>query len=275
MSNLNFANRQVADVDIRDYKTKTPFISVETANTTTAGLSSDNVYAMAKGSRRIAFNNPLTGTMSIELQVYPFKLFSLFSDGAIESEAVYATTATITADTAGRIDLPFDNSIWEFRDFVFVYPEDNFADESSMIAGAVDRVFTTTQSGEGGSGTVETTLTGLRFVATTESDIAVGTKYKVAYMIRKTSTAQASVSKISFNNKKLPKDYFITMRTIDKTEDGLYTPFLLTAYKATIQRNFELSFSSEGDPASVTLNFDLCEDSDGNVLDMVELEDND
>ena len=45
----------------------------------------------------------------------------------------------------------------------------------------------------------------------------------------------------------------------------------MTAYKASIQRNFELSFSSEGDPASVTLTFDLMEDKDGNIFDMVEL----
>ena len=44
----------------------------------------------------------------------------------------------------------------------------------------------------------------------------------------------------------------------------------MTAYKASIQRNFELSFSSEGDPASVTITFDLLEDKNGNVLDMIE-----
>ena len=47
----------------------------------------------------------------------------------------------------------------------------------------------------------------------------------------------------------------------------------MTAYKASIQRSFDLSFSSEGDPASVTLTFDLMEDTDGNVMDIIELED--
>ena len=44
----------------------------------------------------------------------------------------------------------------------------------------------------------------------------------------------------------------------------------MTAYKASIQRNFELSFSSEGDPTSLTLTFDLLENKDGNVLDLIE-----
>lgn len=83
----------------------------------------------------------------------------------------------------------------------------------------------------------------------------------------------SGVKKITFNNKRLPKDYYITQTTVDKDEEGLFTPFVMTAYKASIQRNFELSFSSEGDPASITLTFDLMEDKDGNIFDMVELTD--
>ena len=79
------------------------------------------------------------------------------------------------------------------------------------------------------------------------------------------------VKKISFNNKKLPQDYYITMETLDKDEEGLYAPFVMTAYKASIQRTFDLSFSSEGDPATVSMTFDLMEDKDGNILDMIEL----
>lgn len=265
MSNINMANRQVADVDIRDYKTKKPIIHVETANTTTAGLTSDNVYAMAKGTRRITFNNPLEGTMSIELQVYPFQLFSLFSNGVIENKGVYATSAVITATTDGILVFPTTPKILD--NSVFVYPENSYMDDTTLIAGTFDNAFV----GQHASGPA-------MFTATDESDIVEGQKYKVAFIANEYPNelgVGSNAHRVSFNNSKLPTDYFITMRTLDKTEDGLYTPFLLTAYKATIQRNFELSFSSEGDPASITLNFDLCEDSDGNVLDMIELEDND
>jgi hypothetical protein len=121
--------------------------------------------------------------------------------------------------------------------------------------------------GDFGGTAIEGTFATNKFTATTASNIAVGSDYEVAYIVTRTS----GVKKITFNNKKLPKDYYITMKTVDKDEDGLLTPFVMTAYKAMIQRNFELSFSSEGDPASVTLNFDLLEDKDGNVLDMIEL----
>lgn len=244
---LNKANRQVCDVDIRVLKTMAPFLKFATANTTTAGLSSDSVYAMAKGSRKIAFANPLEGTMTIEAQVYPFKFFSLLSDGTIETNAAYADTQIVTATEEGKLTLTTDKG--EIKTgTVFVYPEGQFGEETASIVGTyADGAFTET--------------------AEEDKKIKIDGTYEVGYIITRTD----GVKKITFNNKKLPKDYFITQKTVDKDEEGLLTPFLMTAYKACIQRNFELSFSSEGDPASVTLTFDLMEDKDGNIFDMVEL----
>jgi hypothetical protein len=245
MPELNKANRQVCDVDIRVLKGLVPFLKFDTANTTTAGISGDSVYAMAKGSRKIAFDNPLEGTMSIEAQVYPFKLFSLFSDGTVETNAAYADTQTVKAAANGSVSVTVTNGTIQ-AGTVFVYPEGKFGDETAAIAGTF------------AEGT---------FTATTAANIEKDHNYEIGYIVSKTD----GVKKISFNNKKLTKDFYITMKTVDKDEEGTLTPFLMTAYKASIQRNFELSFSSEGDPASVTLTFDLMEDKDGNILDMIEI----
>lgn len=226
MPEVNKANRQVCDLLICDLKTKKPFMKFDTANTTTAGLSSDSVYAMAKGSRKIAFTNPLEGTLSVEAQVYPFKFFSLFSDGVIDTTAAYADTQTVECATAGELPLTMPENGTIAAGTVFAYPEDSFGDDSVAITG---------------------TYATNKFTATTAGDVVVGKKYTVGYVVNRTG-----VKKISFNNKKMPRDYYITMSTLDKDEDGLYTPFRIVAYKATIQRNFELSFSSEGDPASIT-----------------------
>ena len=241
MPELNKANRQVCDVDIRDLKTKAPFLAFDTANTTTAGLSGDSVYAMAKGSRRIAFPNPIEGTMTIEAQVYPFKFFSLFSDGVIENNAIYAEKKTVRALADGAININENGTIQTGT--VFVYPVGKFGDESSQITGTyANNTFTS-------------------------SSITQNTEYEIGYLV----SMVGGVKRISFNNKKLPKDFFVTMKTVDKDEEGVLTPFVITAYKATAQRTFEVSFSSEGDPATVTLTFDLMEDKDGNILDMVEI----
>ena len=75
MPNINKANRQVCDVDIRSLDRK-PVLFFETANTTTQALTGESVYATAKGVKRIAFANPIEGTITIEAQVYPFELYS-------------------------------------------------------------------------------------------------------------------------------------------------------------------------------------------------------
>lgn len=89
----------------------------------------------------------------------------------------------------------------------------------------------------------------------------------MAYLESKTS----GVKKVTFNNKKLPKDFFIQMSTLNKDENGDQVPMRLTAYKASPQRNFEMSFASDGDAMSISLVVDLLEDHDGNVLDMIEI----
>lgn len=244
MPEINKANRQVCDLDIRILKTGLPFLFFETANTTTVGLSGDSVYAMAKGARKIAFANPADATMTVAAQVYPFKFFALVSDGKVENNAVYAATQDVTCETAGELALSVKNGTIE-AGTVFVFPADMYGDEESLIEG---------------------TFADGKFTAANAEAIAVGSSYKIGYVVNRTG-----VKKITFNNKRLPRDYKITMTTVDKDEEGLLTPFIITAYKASIQRNFELSFSSEGDPASVELTFDLMEDKDGNVIDMVEL----
>lgn len=246
----NFANRQVCDVDIRVLKTMVPFLKFDTANTTGVSISSDSVYAMAKGIRRIAFQNPLEGTMTIEAQVYPFKFFAMLSDGVIDSTAIYADSQMIKCATAGGLSLTVPTNGTIQAGTVFAYPAGEFGDEGSVIAG---------------------TFASGKFTATTPGDIAVGEDYVVGYVVSRTSTEGNAVKSVTFNNKRLPKDFYITMKTLDKDEEGVLTPFLITVYKAAIQRNFELSFSSEGDPASVTLTFDTLENKDGNVMSFVEL----
>lgn len=242
MPDLNKANRQVCDVDIRILKTMAPFLFFDAANTTTVGLSGDSVYAMKKGTRAIAFQNPIEGTMTIEAQVIPFKFYSLLSDGIIYSTGLQAAKTIIKATEAGKLPITATNGDIKSGS-VFVY-----------------------KVGEFGEKPIEGTYADGVFTATVSSNITADNEYEVGYIINRTS----GIKRVSFNNKKIPKDYFITMYTVDKDEDGVLTPFVITAYKASIQRNFELSFSSEGDPTSMSITFDLMEDKNGNILDMLE-----
>lgn len=243
MPNINKANRQVCDVDIRDIKTMKPFLFFDTANTTTQNISGETTFANAKGTKRIGFANPIEGTMTIEAQVLPFKLYALMTDGIIESTASYPVKKTIPCTTSGKLDIQENNGTISK---VFVYAEDDFGG--------------TEINGDYATNT---------FTATNTGDIVKGTSYEVGYIVTKTS----GVNKLSFNNAKLPKAYYICMNTVEKDENDVLTPYKIIAYKAQAQRNFELSQSSEGDPAQLTITLDLLEDKDKNFVEMVEIED--
>ncbi|MDR2277373.1 MAG: hypothetical protein LBE23_05900 [Vagococcus sp.] len=241
---INQANRQCCDLDIRDYVTNKPWMFADFCNTTTAGFSSDPVYALKKGARNIKFDNPLDGTVSCTFQVHPFRIYSLYSDGTIEDTATIPVRKTIAATAEGEIavtDTPVPGT-------VFVYNERD-------IGGEV----------------IDGTFASGKFTATQNGDIAVGSKYEICYLTTKTTGKGSTVRKISFNDSKVPKNYRITMETLDKDENGEFIPVLITAYKACPQRSMDLSFSSTGDPAEITITFDALKDDEGNVLDIVEI----
>ena len=244
---INKANRQVADVLIQELNTKELFLDFKTANTTTTNISGDSVYAMAKGSKRIAFPNSPEGTLTIEAQVYPIKVYALYSDGAIDNKGVYGETQTIKATEAGKltIKVPANGTIQTGT--LFAYPADSAGDKNAVIEG---------EYSEG------------VFTATSADKIKVDTEYAVSYILNRTG-----VKKVSINAKRVPHDYFITMSTVDKDEDGVFTPFKQTFYKATPQRNFELALSSEGDAAAISMVFDLLENKDGDFVDKIEIVD--
>lgn len=239
---INGANRQCCDLDIRDYKTKAPWMYADFCNTTTMGFSSDAVYAMKKGARCIKFDNPLEGTIAMTFQVHPFRVYAMLSDGEIETSAVIARKETVKATAAGSLTL----TNTPVAGTVFVYEVDDFGGKA-IEGTVVDKVFT----------------------ATTDTDIAVGTSYVIGYLELKSD----GVKKVSFNNKKIPKDFYIQMSTLDKNEQGELVPMRITAYKASPQRNLDLSFSSEGDPAEITITCDCLTDENDDVLDMIEITD--
>lgn len=235
---LNMANRQCCDVHILDYATKKPWMLVDFCNTTTAGFSSDAVYANKKGAKDIKFDNPLEGTMKLNFQVHPFQIYALYSDGEIETSALIARRENVTGGTAGKLTLT-----------------------NTPKAGTVYAVDPDTGK------IIEGTVSEKEFTAKTTSDIKQDTTYEVSYLEEKTS----GVKKISFNNKKTPKDFFIQMETVDKDEKGNLVPVRITAYKASPNRTLDLSFSSDGDPAEIEIELSVLQNENGDVMDIIEI----
>lgn len=242
MAELNMANRQCCDLDIRDYKTKAPWMYADFCNTTTMGFSSDAVYANKKGQKHIKFDNPLDGTIAMTFQVHPFRVYAMLSDGEIETTAIIARKENVKSTEAGKLTL----TNTPIAGTVFVYAEDDFG--GTVIKGSVtDKMFT----------------------AETESEIVLNSTYTVGYLEEKSN----GIQKVSFNNKKVPKDFYIQMSTLDKNENGELVPMRITAYKASPQRSLELLFSSDGDPAEITITCTCLSDENDDVLDMIEITD--
>ena len=235
---LNMANRQCCDVHILDYATKKPWMLVDFCNTTTAGFSADAVYANKKGAKDIKFDNPLEGTMKLNFQVHPFQIYALYSDGEIETSALIARRENVIGAAEGKLTLT-----------------------NTPKAGTVYAVDPDTGK------IIEGTVSDKEFTATTTSEIKNGTTYEVSYLEEKT----AGVKKISFNNKKTPKDFFIQMETVDKDEKGNLVPVRITAYKASPNRTLDLSFSSDGDPAEIEIELSVLQNEDGDVMDIIEI----
>ena len=235
---LNMANRQCCDVHILDYATMKPWTLVDFCNTTTAGFSADAVYANKKGAKDIKFDNPLEGTMKLNFQVHPFQIYALYSDGEIETSALIARRENVAGKAEGKLTLT-----------------------NTPKAGTVYAVDPDTGK------IIEGTVSEKEFTATTTSEIKEGTTYEVSYLEEKT----AGVKKISFNNKKTPKDFFIQMETVDKDEKGNLVPVRITAYKASPNRTLDLSFSSDGDPAEIEIELSVLQNEDGDVMDIIEI----
>ena len=235
---LNMANRQCCDVHILDYATMKPWMLVDFCNTTTAGFSADAVYANKKGAKDIKFDNPLEGTMKLNFQVHPFQIYALYSDGEIETSALIARRENVTGAAEGKLTLT-----------------------NTPKAGTVYAVDPDTGK------IIEGTVSEKEFTATTTSEIKEGTTYEVSYLEEKT----AGVKKISFNNKKTPKDFFIQMETVDKDEKGNLVPVRITAYKASPNRTLDLSFSSDGDPAEIEIELSVLQNEDVDVMDIIEI----
>lgn len=240
---LNFANRQVCDCDIRSLKDDAPFLFFDSANVTTVGFSGESVYANKKGGRAVAFQNPLEGTVTIEAQVIPFKFYAMLSNGKIETDALKFVKKSVKCTTAGELTIPTGSNETLKTGTLFVYKD-----------------------GEYGGTQIEGTLASGTFTATTPADLAVDSMYDVGFVVSKTS----GVKRISFNDDRIPEDYKISMTTLDKAEDGTMIEKSIIVYKATVNRDFEMSFSSEGDPVSLSITFTALKDKDGNIIDMIQ-----
>lgn len=233
--NVNFANREVADLILLDYASQKPFLNVDWANVTSTSFEAERVFA--KGGQgapnRVQFDGSRTGTLTIEAQVYPVKVFQMLSGNELAKVANVLKREKIKATADGlEVSATPEGSTAQ------VYKADD--DCGTEITGTVN----------------DKKITG--------AGITDGEDY-VVYYFTKIENAQV----VKFDTKHFPKAFHIEGSTPFKTEDDEIIESRHIWYKAAPQGSFELSWQNEGDPASITLNFDIMADDNDQVYDMV------
>lgn len=233
------ANRDVADLVFVDYASKVPFLNCDYANVTNYDLTGEVVYAYGGHGhpRRVSFSGDKGGTLVIETQIQPFKLYSLVTGAEIENTAKFLKREVLTAGASGALTLS-DTAVGN----VSVFKAD---DDCGTALEAT------------GSGT-----------AYTASGLSQGDKAIVYYI----TSVSSGVKKLNIKSSTFPKAFTVYGETTYKTEDDELLAMKLIAYKCAPQSNLSLAFSNTGDPSTLTITCDLMEDEEHNVLDLIQIE---
>lgn len=233
------ANRDVAELVFVDYSSKTPFLNLDYANVTTYDVTGEVVYAYGGHGhpRRVSFSGERGGTLTIETQIQPFKLYSLVTGAEIENTAKFLKREVLTAGASGAL---------------------------TLSATAVGNVSVFKADDDCGTA-LEATGSGTAYTA---SGLSQGDKAVVYYI----TSVSSGVKKLSIKSTTFPKAFTVYGETTYKTEDDELLAMKLIAYKCAPQSNLSLAYSNTGDPATLTITCDLMEDDEHNVLDLIQIE---
>lgn len=234
--NANFANREVADLMLVDYSTKKLFLNVDWANVTSTSFEGDRVFATGgQGApNRVQFDGSRTGTLTIEAQVYPVKVFQMLSGNDLGTTANFLKREKVTAADTTKLEV------------------------SAEIASTAVQVFKADD--DLGTEITTTGATGKEVTCTVDSDV----EYIVYYYAK-----QAAAQVVHLDSRHFPKAYRVEGSIPYKTESDDIIEAHPIWYKAAPQAGFELSWQNTGDPVSLTMTFDVLADENGDMFSLI------
>lgn len=235
-----FASREVCNLIICDYKTKNPILNCDYANTTTTSVTGEPVYAYGGQGhpKRVTFYGEKGGTIAIETQMRSAELYGILTGAALETSANFIKRAELAA-ADGVITL-----------------------SGAPVAGSVNVFALNDDCGTPLNATVSGSTV-------TVTDSASSNDTYIVYYIENLTEG---VKKFNVKSTTFPKAVTIYAETFQKAEDDTIVPYKMIVYKATPQVNFEMAFSNSGDPAALTLTFDMLADENDNLMDMILIE---
>ena len=132
MPDLNRANRQCCDLDIRDYKTGAPVLFADFGNVTTVGFSSENVYAMKKGAKgiKVMCSGRLAGADIARTEQY--------KNGSVPLHTIRANIDYGTAEASTTFGI-IGVKVWIYKGEILDKKESKQDDAGKVISAKGDR----------------------------------------------------------------------------------------------------------------------------------------
>lgn len=234
--------KDAGDLTFTNLTTNEPELYIGYANSVQIDLTSDTVYAYAKGAKAVSWDKPLEGTMKISVDLMSFDLMGFIMGSKLSEKATeFYQRETFKLKSADE-EVTLGASASEIKeDTVCVY--ELGADKNSQGA-----ALETAAYAEG-----KVTMTGG----------LEGKTYVVYYMTTKTAKTFMIEAEST-----LSAFYKLNMITAGKAwADGGKVPMEIEFLKVSPQRALSLTFSAE-EPSSFEVNLDILADGEGNLFEI-------
>ena len=234
--------KDAGDLTFTNLTTNEPELYIGYANSVQIDLTSDTVYAYAKGAKAVSWDKPLEGTMKISVDLMSFDLMGFIMGSKLSEKATeFYQRETFKLKSADE-EVTLGASASEIKeDTVCVY--ELGADKNSQGA-----ALSTATYADG-----KVTMTGG----------LEGVTYVVYYMTTKTAKTFMVAAEST-----LSAFYKLNMITAGKAwADGGKVPMEIEFLKVAPQRALSLTFSAE-EPSSFEVNLDILADGEGNLFEI-------
>ena len=234
--------KDAGDLTFTNLTTNEPELYIGYANSVQIDLTSDTVYAYAKGAKAVSWDKPLEGTMKISVDLMSFDLMGFIMGSKLSEKATeFYQRETFKLKSADE-EVTLSASASEIKDDTICVYELG-ADKNSQGA-----ALTTATYADG-----KVTMTGG----------LEGVTYVVYYMTTKTAKTFMVAAEST-----LSAFYKLNMITAGKAwADGGKVPMEIEFLKVAPQRALSLTFSAE-EPSSFEVNLDILADGEGNLFEI-------
>ena len=242
---MAFALKDACNVLITSRATNKPFLYADYLNSCSLSVSSEPVFARAKGMNKITFDGAKTGTFTMETEIFELKYLALILGGKVSKEAgKFAKRHVGTVDSTGKIQLPEKPVTGSISTFVLGRDNKEHIKEITLKP-SVDVSNALTYTGSG---------------APTQDD-----KIAIYYLV---DVPQATKILVTDEvNSDAFKIEGITAIRNEFNEDEL---FQLRIFNAKPQTNAELTMSAEN-VSSFSATFDLMVDEKNEMIELLML----